>query len=66
MAYGLEANRKAIDTFLRYAYEQGICKRLRTCEEFFVPELLTAWKRSRPGCARHEKSAAQSGGAFLV
>jgi hypothetical protein len=38
--YGLAANRKAIDTFLRYSYEQGICKRLKTCEELFAPELL--------------------------
>ncbi len=39
-AYGVEANRKAIDTYLRYFHEQGLSKRLWTCEEIFVPDLL--------------------------
>ena len=38
--YGVEANRKAINTFLRYHHEQGLSKRLLTCEDIFVPELL--------------------------
>jgi len=38
--YGLGANRKAIDTFLRYHFEQGLSKRRMTCEDIFVPELL--------------------------
>jgi hypothetical protein len=38
--YGVEANRKTIDTFLRYSYEQGVSKRRLTCEDIFVPELL--------------------------
>ncbi|RZK38543.1 MAG: 4,5-dihydroxyphthalate decarboxylase [Hymenobacter sp.] len=38
--YGVAANRKTIDTFLRYHYEQGLSKRLLTCEDIFVPELL--------------------------
>ncbi|MEH2148508.1 hypothetical protein [Nostoc sp.] len=38
--YGLEANRKAVDTFLRYHFEQGLSKRRLTCEDIFVPELL--------------------------
>jgi len=38
--YGLAANRKAVDTFLRYHYEQGLSKRRLTCEDIFVPELL--------------------------
>ena len=38
--YGLEANRKAVDTFLRYYFEQGLSKRQLTCEDIFVPELL--------------------------
>jgi ABC-type nitrate/sulfonate/bicarbonate transport system substrate-binding protein len=38
--YGVEANRKAVDTFLRYHYEQGLSKRLLTSEDIFVPELL--------------------------
>jgi 4,5-dihydroxyphthalate decarboxylase len=39
--YGVEANRKAVDTFLRYHFEQGLSKRRLTCEDIFVPELLT-------------------------
>jgi hypothetical protein len=38
--YGVEANRKAVDTFLRYHFEQGLSKRLLTCEDIFVPELF--------------------------
>jgi hypothetical protein len=38
--YGIEANRKALDTFLRYHFEQGLSKRRLTCEDIFVPELL--------------------------
>ncbi|NRD80892.1 4,5-dihydroxyphthalate decarboxylase [Bacillus sp. BRMEA1] len=38
--YGIEANRKTLDTFLRYFYEQGLSKHLWTCEEIFVPELF--------------------------
>lgn len=39
--YGLEANRKAVDTYLRYFFEQGLSSRQFTCEEIFVPELLS-------------------------
>ena len=38
--YGLAANRKAVDTFLRYHFEQGLSKRRLTCEDIFVPYLL--------------------------
>ena len=38
--YGLAANRKAVDTFLRYHHEQGLSKRLLTSDDIFVPELL--------------------------
>jgi hypothetical protein len=38
--YGVGANRNAVDTFLRYHYEQGLSERLLTCEDIFVPELL--------------------------
>lgn len=40
--YGVEANRTAVDTYLRYHYEQGLSKRRMTCEDIFVPELLGA------------------------
>ena len=39
-SYGVEANRKTIDTFLRYHFEQGLSQRRLTCEDIFVPELL--------------------------
>jgi 4,5-dihydroxyphthalate decarboxylase len=38
--YGLEANRKVVDTFLRYHHEQGLSRRLLTSEDIFVPEFL--------------------------
>ena len=38
--YGIKANRKALDTYLRYHHEQGLSKRRLTCEEIFVPDLL--------------------------
>jgi|HubBroStandDraft_2_1064218.scaffolds.fasta_scaffold1202824_1 hypothetical protein len=38
--YGIEANRKALDNFLRYHFEQGLWKRRLTCEDIFEPELL--------------------------
>ena len=38
--YGVEANRKATDTYLRYSFEQGLSKRRLTCEDIFVSELL--------------------------
>ena len=38
--YGLAANRKAVDTFLRYHHEQGLSKRLLMPEDIFVPGLL--------------------------
>ncbi|MGW3149514.1 4,5-dihydroxyphthalate decarboxylase [Streptomyces sp. NPDC001177] len=38
--YGVDANRDAIDTFLRYSYEQGLSQSRLTCDDIFVPELL--------------------------
>jgi ABC-type nitrate/sulfonate/bicarbonate transport system substrate-binding protein len=38
--YGLAANRKAVDTFLRYHHEQGLSKHLLRSEDVFVPEFL--------------------------
>jgi 4,5-dihydroxyphthalate decarboxylase len=34
---GLEANRKNIERFALYSYEQGLTKRQLTAEELFVP-----------------------------
>jgi 4,5-dihydroxyphthalate decarboxylase len=38
--YGLKQNRTAVDTFLRYHYEQGLSQRRLRSEDIFVPELL--------------------------
>jgi 4,5-dihydroxyphthalate decarboxylase len=38
--YGLSKNRKTLETFLRYHYEQGLSKRKMTVEELFAEETL--------------------------
>jgi hypothetical protein len=38
--YGVSENRKALDTFLRYHFEQGLSARRWTVEEIFAPGLL--------------------------
>lgn len=38
--YGMTANRKAVDTFLRYHYEQGLSKKLLTSDDIFVKSLM--------------------------
>jgi 4,5-dihydroxyphthalate decarboxylase len=42
--YGLEPNRKALETFLRYHHEQGLSPRPFTPEELFARETLTSFK----------------------
>lgn len=42
--YGLEPNRKALATFLRYHHEQGLSPRLLTPEELFAPETFESFK----------------------
>jgi 4,5-dihydroxyphthalate decarboxylase len=39
-AYGLDANRKTLDTFLRYAYQQGLLARELGAEDLFAPETM--------------------------
>ena len=39
-AYGLEANRRPLETMLRYAQEQGLTRRALSPEELFVPSTL--------------------------
>jgi 4,5-dihydroxyphthalate decarboxylase len=38
--YGIEKNRKALETFLRYHHEQGLSKKVWTPEEIFAEETL--------------------------
>jgi 4,5-dihydroxyphthalate decarboxylase len=42
--YGVAANRKALETFLRYHHEQGLSKRRFEPEELFARETLTSFK----------------------
>jgi 4,5-dihydroxyphthalate decarboxylase len=38
--YGIAANRKTLDTYLRYHHEQGLSKRRFAVEDIFAPETL--------------------------
>jgi 4,5-dihydroxyphthalate decarboxylase len=42
--YGVEPNRNALDTFLRYHHEQGLSKRRLKPEDLFAPETLSGFK----------------------
>jgi 4,5-dihydroxyphthalate decarboxylase len=42
--YGLEPNRKVLETFLRYHHEQGLSKRRFTPDELFARETLKSFK----------------------
>ncbi len=39
-SYGIETNRKTLETFFRYSYQQGLASRELTIEELFAPESL--------------------------
>jgi 4,5-dihydroxyphthalate decarboxylase len=40
-SYGIEDNRKTMDTLIRYSYQQGLSSRKLTIEELFAPASLT-------------------------
>jgi len=42
--YGLEPNRKTLETFLRYHHEQGLSRRRFTPDELFARETLKSFK----------------------
>ncbi len=42
--YGIEPNRRTLEAFLQFAYEQGVCHRPLTCEDLFVEEVRSAFK----------------------
>ena len=42
--YGLEPNRRVLETFLRYHHEQGLSKRAFKPEELFAPETLVSFR----------------------
>ena len=43
-SYGVAANRKTLETFLRHHHSQGLSSRLVTVEEMFHPGTLEAFK----------------------
>jgi 4,5-dihydroxyphthalate decarboxylase len=42
--YGLERNRKTLQAFVDFAFEQGVCHRRLALEELFPPQVLTSFK----------------------
>lgn len=42
--YGVEGNRRTLETFLRYAHAQGVCHRLLQVEELFPPQVLKSYR----------------------
>jgi len=42
--YGVEKNRKTLDTFLGWAHEQGVCQRRLEVDELFPKQLLTNYR----------------------
>ena len=42
--YGIERNRRALSTFLRYSHEQGLAKEALEPERLFAPETLESFK----------------------
>ncbi|MBI4443387.1 MAG: ABC transporter substrate-binding protein [Acidobacteria bacterium] len=42
--YGMEPNRKVLETFCQYAQEQGLTSRRVTAEELFAPNTAESWK----------------------
>ena len=42
--YGLAANRKVLDTFLGYHFDQGLSPRRLSPDELFAPSSASQWK----------------------
>jgi 4,5-dihydroxyphthalate decarboxylase len=42
--YGVEPNRRTLEAFLDFAYEQGVCQRHLKVEELFAPETATRYR----------------------
>jgi 4,5-dihydroxyphthalate decarboxylase len=40
--YGVEPNRRTLEAFTEYAFEQGVCHRKVSVEEMFAPEVLSS------------------------
>ncbi len=39
-SYGIEPNRKTLESLFRYSYEQGLCSKHLTIENLFLPSSL--------------------------
>ena len=42
--YGIEGNRKTLDAFLQYAFEQGVCHRRLQPEDLFLPQVQNSFR----------------------
>ena len=42
--YGLAANARTLEVFLRYHFEQGLSQRRLTPDELFAPSTASQWK----------------------
>jgi 4,5-dihydroxyphthalate decarboxylase len=42
--YGLDRNRKTLQAFVDFAFEQGVCHRQLALEELFPKQVLTSFK----------------------
>ncbi len=42
--YGLEPNRRTLETFLAWAFEQGVCRTRLAPEELFAPQTLSGFR----------------------
>jgi 4,5-dihydroxyphthalate decarboxylase len=42
--YGVQANRTTLEAFLRYAHEQGVCRRRLASEALFPPEVMETFR----------------------
>src|SRR5258708_23862249 len=42
--YGAEPNRRTLEAFLRFAHNQGVCKRLLKLDELFAPETASRFR----------------------
>lgn len=47
--YGVEPNRRTLETFLRYGFEQGVTDRLLTIDDLFPPDIRALVNRDRDG-----------------
>ena len=42
--YGIERNRKTLESFLQFAFEQGVCRRLLSVDTLFPDEVQVSFR----------------------